>query len=137
MARLYSIASSVGRKPLRIFSPSRGKTGTRLKMAREIFIIIMSGIILAIRLPAPRKPATIERRVARMMLLAGPASAIKAVSRLGFLKLYGSNSTGLPQPKPTIRIKRVPRGSRWARGSRVTRPLARGVGSPRVSATLA
>ena len=28
-----SLASEVGRSPPRIFSPSRGKTGTRLKMA--------------------------------------------------------------------------------------------------------
>lgn len=45
--------------------------------------------------------------------------------------------TGLPQPKPRKRRARVPSGSRCARGSRVRRPWARGVGSPSVSAALA
>lgn len=83
----YSTASSVGRKPLRIFSPSRGNTGTRLKIAREIFIIIMRGIMLAMRLSRARKLASIESMIARIMLLAGPARAIRAVSRLGLRRL--------------------------------------------------
>lgn len=56
-------------------------------MAREIFIIIMRGIMLATRLSAPSKLARIERMIAMIILLAGPARAIKAVSLLGFLRL--------------------------------------------------
>lgn len=37
---LNSMAVSVGRIPKRIFSPSRGKTGTRLKIARPMFMEI-------------------------------------------------------------------------------------------------
>ena len=97
---------------MRIFSPSRGKTGTRLKIASEMFIMIMRGITPASKLSATKKLETIDKIMARIMLLAGPARAINAVSLLGFLRLYGSNSTGLPQPKPTTKIRMVPSGSR-------------------------
>lgn len=43
--------------------------------------------MLAIKLPAPRKLDRIERIIARTILLAGPARAIRAVSLFGFLKL--------------------------------------------------
>lgn len=50
--------------------------------------------------------------VANRMLLKGPAREIRAVSFLGFLKLWGSKLTGLPQPKPKNKSISVPMGSR-------------------------
>lgn len=77
------------------------------------------------------------RIVASRILLAGPAREIRAMSVLGFLKLWGSKLTGLPQPKPKNNSIRVPIGSRWARGFRVTLFCDRGVGSPSLSAVRA
>ena len=37
------LIESVGRRPPRIFSPSKGKMGTRLKIAKLIFMIIRIG----------------------------------------------------------------------------------------------
>ena len=68
------------------------------------------------------------------MLLTGPASAIRAVSRRGWRRLNGSNSTGFPHPKPATRRRRVPRGSRCFAGLSVRRSCRRGVGSPSLSA---
>ena len=45
--------------------------------------------------------------------------------------------TGLPQPKRAIKSMRVPMGSKWERGFRVSLPWERGVGSPRRSAAKA
>ncbi|KKT67324.1 MAG: hypothetical protein UW61_C0011G0004 [Candidatus Curtissbacteria bacterium GW2011_GWC1_44_33] len=39
------------------------------------------------------------RTIARSRLAAGPASDIKAASRRGLARLYGSKRTGLAQPK--------------------------------------
>lgn len=52
------------------------------------------------------------RAVAKSRLLAGPAREMRAVSRLGVARLYGSKTTGLAQPKPVKIISRVPSGSR-------------------------
>ena len=41
----------------------------------------------------------IERTTAKIKLAEGPANDIKAESLWGFLRLYGSNGTGLAQPK--------------------------------------
>jgi hypothetical protein len=41
----------------------------------------------------------IERTIANKMLARGPAKEIRAVSFLGFLRLYGSMGTGFAQPK--------------------------------------
>lgn len=41
----------------------------------------------------------IERTTAKIKLAAGPANDIRAESLWGFLRLYGSNWTGLAQPK--------------------------------------
>lgn len=77
------------------------------------------------------------RIMARMRLLRGPAKEMIAMSRRGCWRLEIMVSTGLPQPKPKKRRAREPRGSRWARGLRVRRPLERGLGSPRRSAARA
>jgi len=72
--------------------------------------------------------------VARSRLDTGPASEMRAESFLGFRRLKGSNWTGLPQPKPTNKSMRVPRGSKCTSGFRDIRPMSRGVGSPSLSA---
>lgn len=77
------------------------------------------------------------RRRVRRMLLRGPAKEMMAMSRRGRLRLEAMVSTGLPQPKPKKRRAREPRGSRWAKGLRVRRPLERGLGSPSRSAARA
>jgi len=41
----------------------------------------------------------IERIIARIKFAPGPAKEISAESLWGFLRLYGSNWTGLAQPK--------------------------------------
>lgn len=41
----------------------------------------------------------IERIVAKIKFAPGPANDIRAESLWGFLRLYGSNGTGLAQPK--------------------------------------
>ncbi len=87
------------------------------------------------RLKRPARPhilKTRERDAAKMKLETGPARATRVVSRTGFLKLAGLKGTGLAQP--IIREKnsiRVPMGSRWARGLRVSRPSSLAVLSPR------
>ena len=82
----YSLYRSGGRRPPRIFSPSRGKTGIRLKMAiltlprstySKIRVINEEGI----------KLSKILIMTASIRFDAGPARAISMESRLGFLKL--------------------------------------------------
>jgi len=68
--------------------------------------------------------------VARKKLLAGPARAVRAISFWGSEKFAGFTGTGFPQPKPKRRRNSIPNGSVWARGSRVSLPERRGVGSP-------
>src|SRR3989344_8958679 len=58
---------------------------------------------------------------ARIMLDTGPAREIMALSLFGFSRLKGSNCTGLPQPNLTNKIIRVPKGSRWLKGFKVSR----------------
>ena len=45
-----------------------------------------------------KKCAKIETTKDNNRFEAGPANEIRAESRLGFLRLYGSNSTGFAQP---------------------------------------
>ena len=86
-------------------------------------------------IPGILNKMAIKRAVRK--LLAGPAKEIIAESFRGFLRLKGSIITGLPQPIWNINKARVPIGSRWARGLRVSRPSIRGVGSPSLSAARA
>ena len=68
----------------------------------------------------------------------GPASDTNMVAaRERLCKTYGLIGTGLAQPNPAIIINSEPMGSRWANGLSVRRPLARGVVSPKRSATQA
>lgn len=75
-----------------------------------------------------------EIMVARIRLLAGPAKEIRAESRLGEAKLYGSTCTGFPHPNPKTKSRRVPIGSKCDKGFKVSLPLALAVGSPSLSA---
>lgn len=91
-----SYAYFFGKIPTKILPPSKGCIGTRLKIASDTFKIINgtanrenNGLIRPIN----------ETISASNKFDAGPASEIKAESRLGFLRLYGSNSTGFAQPK--------------------------------------
>ena len=74
---------------------------------------------------------------AAMRLVAGPARATRALSLCGCLKFWSLTGTGLPQPMWAKIKRRVPRGSKWRRGLRETRPMWRAVGSPRRLATQA
>ena len=65
-----------------------------------------------------------------MRLEAGPASALSAMSRRGFLKYRVFIGTGFAQPKPKSSIETVPIGSRCFSGLRERRPKLRAVGSP-------
>jgi len=116
--------------------PSNGGMGKRLNNARLILREINPSRIMLTEVGTVARRRIRASRKARMTLLAGPARAIRAVSFLGFLRLYGSKGAGLPQPnRPVIRMVSVPKGSKWAKGLRVRRPKARGVGSPNRSAT--
>ena len=80
--------------------------------------------------------------VAKAKLDSGPAKEIKAESRRGLARLYGSYLTGFAQPKIignlssiSIRGKRtVPYKSMCAKGFKVSLPIKRAVGSPSLSA---
>jgi len=129
-------ARSAGNSPRRIFSPSSGYTGTRLKTAR-LTLSISSGIRIALKAIKGVNLISNEMMSASARLLSGPASEMMAPSRRLSRKLNGSKGTGFPQPKPTNRIASVPSGSRCARGLSVRRPRDRGVGSPSLSAARA
>src|SRR5690606_5406485 len=70
-------------------------------------------------------------------LAAGPAKATHIMPRRGFLNRVGSTMTGLAQPKPKNSSIKVPMGSKWTKGLRVSRPSYLGRGSPRRTATAA
>jgi len=104
----------------------------RLKIARFTFIM-MTGMR---RVSKGRAESLrmIDRRLAKIRLLVGPARAIRAESRLGWRRLKGSKGTGLPQPKRKTRSIKVPIGSRCLRGLREILPSRLAVGSPSLSA---
>jgi hypothetical protein len=87
MMLLSSAARLSGKIPVKIFSPSRGKIGTRLNIASETFIMIridktaemieLSGKNFMIR----------ERINAKARLEIGPIKAMSAESRLGLRML--------------------------------------------------
>ena len=82
--------------PKRIFCPSNGPTGIRLKTARATLVVTRGktkmenwwGTSLIKKAP----------RIAKRILLIGPATEMMAASRLGLARLYGSKGVGLPQP---------------------------------------
>lgn len=82
-----------GRSPIRILPPSKGWIGIRLKTAKEI-LRRMKGEIKGRKLNLK----IIDKSVASIKLAPGPAKEMMAESLWGFLRLYGSNCTGLAQP---------------------------------------
>jgi len=115
----------------KIFEPSRGGTGRRLNRAR-LTLRPTKKVRTSETNDVPVRWKIREKITARIILAAGPAKPMMAVSRWGFLRLYGSNGEDFPQPKAPVKIIiRVPTGSEWARGFKVTRPRDLGVGSPR------
>ena len=90
-----SLASLGGRSPTKILPPSRGWMGIRLKTARITLMMINDGIKFINGASGEKgiieNLRTIESRLARVMLLSGPARLIMAASRRGFSRLNGSN----------------------------------------------
>ncbi|SID65340.1 Uncharacterised protein [Mycobacteroides abscessus subsp. abscessus] len=81
--------------------------------------------------PAAASPYQMPRpRPAINRLLSGPASETDIPASLGFLKWKRFTGTGRAQPNPAIKIRMVPRGSRWWIGLSVSRPCFCAVGSP-------
>ena len=68
-----------------------------------------------------------------MILAAGPASAVRIMPFLTFLKYRVVTGTGLAQPNPVKIIRMEPNTSRCGRGLRVSRPRFLAVGSPSLS----
>lgn len=83
--------------------------------------------------------------IAKLRFDSGPAREMSAASRLGFLRLYGSNLTGLAQPKTIGDFRKISRSgnkivpykSICAKGFREILPMSLGVGSPSLSAVQA
>lgn len=132
----------LGMKNARIDAPSSGLNGRRLKRQSTTLIIIKY----------PRKllknvaiGLLIERRIwygratinAVSKLERGPAAATIALSRIGFLKLFGFTGTGFPQPIFAIKIINVPSGSKCLSGFKLTLPCIFAVGSPSLNAVQA
>lgn len=82
-----SRAMSAGKKPVTIFSPSRGATGTRLKTAREI-LRVMIGIKMRLNNESTGNILSkMANKLASIRLDTGPASEMIAASLLGLRKL--------------------------------------------------
>jgi hypothetical protein len=76
-----------GSMPPRIFSPSRGKTGTKLKIASEMFVTIRM-VKASANIPIPgTNRLIIDITSARVRLEIGPMRAISAESLLGERRL--------------------------------------------------
>lgn len=129
--------------------PSRGGIGRRLKSIRPRFIMMKvfvasTRIFRVARWVGAALGASMAMvfsinmpRMASSMFEMGPARATDIIARLGMRKLRGSTCTGFAQPKFAKRSIRVPVKSRCLTGFRLSRPIFRGVGSPRKSATRA
>lgn len=136
---------------LRMCEPSRGGMGMRLNTKRTQFnmTIVLYKLSTLGEIGRPAATQMVKNKVASKAMSKfdkGPAMVIKMSSLLRVFGLGSEILTGFPQPNiakiwaPKIIIKGsriVPMGSMWARGSRVTRPSARGSGSPSLSAVIA
>ncbi len=116
----------------RMFEPSRGGMGMRLKIIKIKLINTISDRSDDRLAEAKgwRKRSAKPKIIARVKFASGPARALIKLPMRGFLKLLGLMRTGLPQPKPSVSKKIVPSGSRWASGLSVTRPSSSAVLSP-------
>ena len=144
-----ALASFSGSKSEKIFEPSSGGIGIRLKIASKRL-----SLAIAVKTNVKKLTSSVDSkftitfrirlaRIAKTTFVRGPAKETSARSFLPSLKLNGSTGTGLAAPiiigEPEIRRIRgraiLIRGSICFLGSRVNRPKRRAVGSPRRSAT--
>ena len=118
--------------------PSRGGIGTRLNNPSPTLSTAVpsrksnSHTVTAF---AGAAPAIIDAHSissrASSILDTGPARAVRAMPRLGFLKYRISTGTGLAQPKPQMTMEARPSQSIWCRGLKLSRRIRLAVGSPR------
>lgn len=136
---MYSALELGGKKWSKIFDPSSGGIGIRLKKASAKFICMKRKRRRKKRLSEKRKSSTpfpkkfLIKNADKMPTAkfeAGPADATIAISLNGFLKLKGFTGTGLAHPNLAINSIIVPMGSRWLNGFIVSLPEMRGVESP-------
>jgi hypothetical protein len=121
-----------------IREPSSGGIGRRLNSARVMFKVRLISrkrpqMPAAPELSAPLRTRSTSRKalsIARMTFTTGPAMPTIAAPKRALRSLFGANGTGLPQPNPTMTSMKVPTGSRWDLGLRVSRPASLAVGSP-------
>lgn len=134
----------IGRTENKIFEPSSGGTGIRLKIAKRRFIktIITKNGPIAGRKEKFKNLITRPKIIAKKMLAAGPDNATKAGPHFLFFKLSGLKGTGLAQPMIIVGAPKSagkarssgkiiePNGSKCGKGFRVNRPAASAVLSP-------
>src|SRR5579864_3899070 len=119
--------------------PSSGGIGMRLKSARMTLIQMRADRTSNVSGP-PGRSGTLRSAPttkASVTFASGPASATCSIPRRGLAKWRGLTGTGRAQPNLNTTKNSVPSRSRWTSGLRLSRPSARGVGSPSRSATKA
>lgn len=152
----YDFAKSSGKIVANILLPSSGGIGKRLKIAREILIVIVNAKNVPKNplektwknvAPGKIRCATRAAIAARIKFVPGPASEMIAISFRGSLRLNGSTGTGFAPPKTrgnpvgivaikVISGKRIViTGSMCGIGFSVNLPSSLAVGSPSLSAT--
>ena len=144
----YEFACSSGSSRENTFEPSRGGMGIRLKIAKsKLYWTTMyknqptnAGDATCVALSNRKRAAAV---IAKSTFVIGPARATRATSFLPSLRLNGSTGTGFAPPKIMGEPERIrARGSKivinmsmCGRGSSVSLPASRAVGSPKRSAT--
>src|SRR6266511_1605409 len=123
--------------------PSSGGIGSRLNTARMTFSSTRAKNSLPANPDTTSSPLglvtrrAIAARMATSTLDTGPARPTMAAPARRRRIRSGLNGVGRPQPKPPMIRKRVPSGSRWEAGLRVSRPCDLAVKSPCAVATAA
>ena len=107
---------------------NHGKKLNRKGEAPEIPVAEPRENMVPIRL---KKTETKEKIKASKKFEAGPAKAVKAISRFAFLKYLESTITGFAQPTRNRSKAIKPKGSICFSGFKDNRPYAFGVGSPK------
>ena len=118
----------------KIFEPSSGGNGSRLKIPRkmEMWNMYRSVIIMNSGVVRGRYFNGIKIDIDIKKFENGPASATNALSLIGFLKFCGLTGTGFPQPIILVTAKtNVPNGSRWRIGFSDSLPCDFAVLSPK------
>lgn len=150
-SNIISISSNLrflGNNAKRIFEPSSGGIGIKLKIAKTILIkIIISIKIKNGLLIIPKNIVNFKIKlkiIAIERLLNGPANPISPLSLFGFFKFKGLNGTGFAQPnkigllaiKSKNGNKNEPKKSKCFKGFKVSRPAFFAVGSPSLFAII-